>query len=49
MVHLIIVLLMIVAIVCLGLEAFGIKVGRATYGWFGLACWATAVLVAELT
>lgn len=43
--HLIIVILMVVAVVCLFLEAFGVAFGRANLGWFGLGCWAAAVAI----
>lgn len=38
-------LLMIAAVVCLFLAAFGVAVRRVSLGWLGLAFWALAVLI----
>lgn len=38
-------LLMIAAVVCLSLAAFGVAVRRVALGWLGLALWALAVLI----
>lgn len=38
-------LLMLAAVVCLFLAAFGVAVRRVGLGWLGLAFWALAVLI----
>jgi hypothetical protein len=38
-------LLMVAAVVCLFLAAFGVGVRRVAIGWLGLALWALAVLI----
>lgn len=38
-------LLMLAAVVCLFLAAFGIAARRVSLGWLGLAFWALAVLI----
>lgn len=42
---LLILLLMVAAVVCLFLAAFGVAVRRVSLGWLGLAFWALAVLI----
>jgi hypothetical protein len=38
-------LLLIVAIILLGLQAFGVNAPRVSLGWLGLALWALSLLV----
>lgn len=37
-----------VAVVCLFLQAFEINVKNVQIGWFGLGCWALAILLPAL-
>jgi len=38
-------LLLLVAIVLLALQAFGVNAPRVSLGWLGLACWGLSLLV----
>jgi hypothetical protein len=42
---LLILLLMVAAVVCLFLAAFGVAARRVSLGWLGLAFWALTVLI----
>ena len=42
---LLILLLMVAAVVCLFLAAFGVAARRVSLGWLGLALWALTVLI----
>lgn len=39
-------LLLVVAVILLALEAFGVNAPRVSLGWLGLAFWALSLLVA---
>jgi hypothetical protein len=38
-------LLLLVAIILLGLQAFGVNASRVSLGWLGLTLWALSLLV----